>query len=121
MSRARIRAGKAAPGLLQSPSRMVRVVARTLCNPDEINTTDQTKLKYSNVNGVITPPRSAGKLSIRPLRASRASRRMVPRALVVRFRQMACRQSVPGAVFEFIFPENTGRGDPIVPSATSGT
>jgi hypothetical protein len=38
--RARIRANKATPGILVSPTRYVRVVARQLCTPENINTKD---------------------------------------------------------------------------------
>ena len=38
--RARIRANKATPGILVSPTRYVRVVARQLCTPDKINSKD---------------------------------------------------------------------------------
>jgi hypothetical protein len=81
--RARLRATKAPTGLLNSPTRNLRVAVRSLCVP-------------SAVNADVTPG--------------------VP-----------CLQSKPAAnglfagqykapVFEYIFPENTQTGDPVVPA-----
>jgi hypothetical protein len=113
ISRARIRATKAAPGLLQSPSRMVRVVARSICNPDEINTIDTTKLKYANATPATLGWKAINTASSGVPGVTSDGTTCIGRAIAANGLQTGQYQA---PVFEFIFPENTGRGDPIVPS-----
>ena len=102
-ARARIRAIKPPNGIMVTPGRYVRVVARTQCNPYTVNrvTTGSAAEQLANpeLNGNAGGP--------------------TPGA--------SCLERAPGAnglftgqyeapVFEFIFPENISLGDPIVPS-----
>ena len=102
-ARARIRAIKPPNGIMVTPGRYVRVVARTQCNPYTVNrvTTGAAAEQLANpeLNGNAGGPTPGAK----------------------------CLERAPGAnglftgqyeapVFEFIFPENISLGDPIVPS-----
>jgi hypothetical protein len=80
--RARLRATKAPLGLLTSPTRTLRVVARSLCTPGTIDTP---------VNGVACTDtmKAANGLS--------TGQYLAPN-------------------FDFIFPENTQKGEPVVPN-----
>ncbi len=81
--RARIRATKAPTGILNRPTRMLRVVQRTLCRPQ---------------NGSAAQPGVDACLAAAPTEANGLT---------------AGQYAAP--TFEFIFPENTKPGDPIVP------
>jgi len=87
--RARLRANKATPGILTSPTRSVRVVTRSLCDPANINT----------AMPVVSDP----KVKVRCLER-------VPAANGLSSGQYLA------PTFEFIFPENVVVGDPIVPN-----
>ncbi len=90
--RARIRATKANPGILVSPTRYVRVAARSLCDPANINSTAKQFLP------AVTNPTQVPCLN-RAVTANglRTGQYFAP-------------------TFEYIFPENVVAGDPIVPN-----
>jgi len=88
--RARLRANKAPVGLLVSPTRNLRVVARTLCTPANVN---------DLVNGVPCLERM-------PAAKGTANPAVDP--------LFTGQYLAP--VFEYIFPENVVAGDPIVPN-----
>jgi hypothetical protein len=87
--RARIRATKAPAGLLSSPTRNVRVAVRSLCTPTDVNKTDVP------VNGTGAPgPCLESRTYANGLHAGQYF----------------------APTFEYIFPENTSVGDPVVPN-----
>ena len=88
--RVRMRAGKATPGVLNSPTRYLRVVARSLCDPININYT--APLLES------VPPKDVACLQ----RAPAANGLFTGQYLA--------------PVFEFLFPENVVPGDATVPN-----
>ncbi|CAA2142683.1 hypothetical protein HYPP_03705 [Hyphomicrobium sp. ghe19] len=115
ISRARLRATKATPGILTSPTRTIRIVARGLCTPANINPT--AGLSFSGVPSVTTtlgwtgvntsnPNGTTGTAAITSDGATCVNRAIAGNGL-------STGQYV-APVFEFIFPENVGRGDPIV-------
>jgi hypothetical protein len=123
--RVRIRATKATPGILVSPTRNMRVVLRQLCTPDafDLNPTtglpDPTKpsINYKKVvvNGVTTIVQTPNININFPVTGTGRPGDGAP-----------CLQSFPAAnglfagqysapTFAFIFPENLNPGDPLVP------
>ena len=84
--RVRIRANRAVPNILNSPTRNVRVVARTLCDPANIN---ETRLSRAGSVACIDRAPAANGL--------KTGQYMAP-------------------TFEFILPENVVPGDTIVPN-----
>jgi hypothetical protein len=87
--RVRLQAGKAGPGILYSPSRNIRVVSRTLCDPANINMKaakfdDPTKLVPCLLRAEVANKLHAGQFA--------------------------------APVFDFIFPEAIVPGDPAVPN-----
>jgi hypothetical protein len=123
--RARIRATKATPGILVSPTRNVRAVLRQLCTPDAFNlnpttgqpdpTSPAPNYKQVLVNGVTTIVQTPNVNVNFPVHGTG---RPADGA--------TCVQSFPAAnglfagqyeapEFEYIFPENIVPGDPIVP------
>lgn len=87
--RVRIRANKATPGILLSPTRYVRAVLRSLCDPANIN---GTALPLGALPGA--PP-------VDCLKRAKAANELYSGQYFA-------------PVFEFIFPENVVAGDPIV-------
>jgi hypothetical protein len=87
--RARVRLAKATPGILSAPSRTMRVMARSLCRP-----------------GTDLDSATGHSTTLDNCFASHQT--LVANGLV------AGQYSAP--VFEYIFPENTKPGDPIVPN-----
>jgi hypothetical protein len=85
--RARIRANRATPGILLSPTRYVRVVTRSLCDP-------------ANING--KAPALSGGASMDCLKRAKAANDLYSGQYFA-------------PTFEFIFPENVVAGDPPVP------
>ncbi len=87
--RARIRAVKSTPGILQSPTRYIRVVVRSLCDP-------------ANVNGTAPPLADPSAAPVECLKRATAANGLYT-----------------GQYFaptpSFIFPENLVAGDPPVP------
>ncbi|WP_045835017.1 hypothetical protein [Hyphomicrobium sp. 99] len=108
ISRARIRASKATPGLLTSPTRTIRVVARSLCTPADINPT--TGVSFAGV--------TIASLGWTPMNTTAPTTPGFTSDGTCVGRAIAANGLATGEylapVFEFIFPENTGRGDPIV-------
>jgi hypothetical protein len=91
--RARLRATKAPVGLLDSPTRNIRVVARSLCTPGTIDTP-----VVPTVNGAAsTAPAGACTDSVQAANGLSAGQYLAPD-------------------FGFIFPENTQKGEPVVPN-----
>ena len=90
----RLRATKAPNGLLNSPTRDILLVSRTLCNPDTTGTPSAGNAN-SSVNNIKATP---GCLTSQPVaNGLNAGRYQAPN-------------------FTFIFPENLQKGDPVVPN-----
>lgn len=88
--RVRIRANKATPGILLSPTRYVRAVARSLCDP-------------ANINGkALLLGAVAGSQPVDCLKRAKVANELYSGQYFA-------------PVFEFIFPENLVAGDPAVP------
>jgi len=83
--RVKIRATRATPGILRSPTRYIRIVARSLCDPVNIN--HDVDVGGAKVNCLKRAPAANGLYSGQYLAPN----------------------------FNFIFPENVVAGDPIVP------
>lgn len=92
--RVRLRASKAPLGLLNSPSRNILVVNRTLCNPDTTGTPSSIGAN-STVNNIKDHPDC--------LTSQVAANGLA-----------SGRYQAPN--FNFIFPENLQKGDPVVPN-----
>ena len=92
--RARIRAIKPPNGIMVTPGRMVRVVARQMCNPYTVNR--------------VTTGAAAEQLANPSLTGQCLERAPGANGLFT--------GQYEAPVFEFIFPENVSVGDPIVPS-----
>lgn len=125
VQRARLRATKAPVGVLGSPTRMLRVVSRTQCLPNEyiLNSaqasfTQQTQWVTQGGNAVI--PTAA------PVPAIDSVSTTASTTGTIRQAAKPCLESTPVAnglfagqyaapVFEYIFPENVSVGDPVVP------
>jgi hypothetical protein len=90
--RIRLQANKATPGILQSPTRYIRLVVRQLCDP-------------ANING--KAPLVAGPSAAK---GTAPCLERVPAANGL----MTGQYFAP--VFNFIFPENVVPGDPVVPN-----
>jgi hypothetical protein len=124
--RARIRATKATPGILVSPTRNVRAVLRQLCTPDAFNLNPVTgqpdptqpapNYKKVLVNGIVT---NVPTPNVNVNFAVHGTGRPADGA--------TCVESFPAAngifagqyeapEFEYIFPENIVAGDVIVPN-----
>ncbi len=88
--RVRLRATRANPGILVSPTRYLRMVARSLCDPSNINAD-------APLVGAVTPTR------VPCLRRAPAANGL-----------FSGQYLAPN--FNFIFPENVVAGDPIVPN-----
>jgi hypothetical protein len=86
--RVRIRANKAVPGILTSATRYVRVVARSLCDPANINATA----------ALVSQPAAA----VTCLQRAQAANGIYSGQYLA-------------PTFEFLFPENVSPGDPLVP------
>jgi hypothetical protein len=99
--RARFRANRVAPGILASPTRNVRVVARSLCTPDIVNSQVRTGAGAIPPLGNGSDIQSA--VGIDCLERDSAANGLFAGQFVA-------------PVFEFIFPENLMMGDPIVPN-----
>jgi hypothetical protein len=95
--RARVRLAKATPGILSAPSRTMRVMARTLCKPSISDLSTSTGHSAS-LDTCFADIQDSTKPSFN----------------VVANGLLAGQYSAP--VFEYIFPENTKQGDPIVPN-----
>jgi hypothetical protein len=95
--RARVRLAKATPGILSAPSRTMRVMARTLCKPS-ISDLSTTTGHSASLDTCFANTQDSTKPSFN----------------VVANGLLAGQYSAP--VFEYIFPENTKQGDPIVPN-----
>lgn len=108
MQRARLRATKAPLGWLNSPTRTVRVVQRTLCLPNSVHLGGATQLAYpaaaatggAQIGGLVPSIDSAPN-------GSCTARMTVANGL------HAGQYQAP--TFEFIFPENVAVGDAVVP------
>ena len=86
--RVRIRANKATPGILLSPTRYIRAVARSLCDPANINSTAQPLGGVANPVDCLKRAKTANGLY--------SGQYYAP-------------------VLQFLFPENVVAGDPPVP------
>ena len=84
--RVRIRANRAVPNILNSPTRNIRVVARTLCDPANVN-----EVRLSGLTSVACIDRAPAANGLK------SGQYMAP-------------------TFEYILPENVVPGDPIVPN-----
>ena len=92
--RVRLRASKAPLGLLNSPTRNILVVNRTLCNPDTTGTPSSVGAN-STVNNIKDHPDClTSQIAANGLASGR--------------------YQAPN--FNFIFPENVQKGDPVVPN-----
>jgi len=120
--RIRLRATKATPGILVSPTRNVRVVLRSLCTPDAFDLNPTTGLPDPTKPAINYVKTSTGAIVQKP-------------NININFPVTGtgrpgdgatCLQSFPAANglfagqysapnFEFIFPENLTAGDPLVP------
>ena len=88
--RVRLRATRATPGILISPTRYLRMVARSLCDP-------------SNINATAPLVGGGGQINVSCLRRAPAANGLYSGQYLA-----------PN--FNFIFPENLVPGDPIVPN-----
>ena len=135
IGRARMRATKAAVGLLASPSRNIRAVVRTLCKPDNINTNVNARLSFSGgktLDGAVSATGVGGGLGWKPQltaqtyatsglsvgpgisgQPSGAPINCVGRIVAANGLKTG-QYSAP--VSEYIFPEGTSKGAPIVPN-----
>ncbi|GAA2499321.1 hypothetical protein [Terrabacter carboxydivorans] len=92
--RVRLRARKAPPGLLTSPTRDVLVVSRLLCNPDTTGTPSSVSANSTYHNIATSPDCLTGQVVANGLASGR--------------------YEAPN--FDFIFPENVQVGDTVVPN-----
>ena len=92
--RVRLRASKAPLGLLNSPTRNILVVNRTLCNPDTTGTPSSVGANSTVHNIKDHPDCLTSQIAANGLASGR--------------------YQAPN--FNFIFPENVQKGDPVVPN-----
>lgn len=125
VQRARLRATKAPVGLLGSPTRMLRVVSRTQCLPNEyiLNSAQAT---FTQQASWVTQGGNAVLPNAAPVPAIDSSSTVASTAGTIRQAAKPCLESTPVAnglfagqyaapVFEYIFPENVSVGEPVVP------
>jgi len=112
--RARIRATKATPGILVSPTRNVRVVARQLCTPGYSTAANTTTVQGTNPLLTIDHTKDVYINSMTPDLNS-------PATMVHCLDRMKAANGLStgqylAPSFEYIFPENVVAGDPVVPN-----